>query len=183
MTAAINKKISSVQKPQDEKSDLYRALYEASMDAIMTLEPPVWNFTTGNPAAVAMFKVKDEKQLATLKPAELSPTKQPDGELSSIKAKRLIPQAVKEGHLVFDWTHRRITGEDFPTRVILTKVKLGNREFLQATVRDMSEFKKVEQKLEERAVELEKMNKLMIGRELKMIELKEQIKKLTGKKV
>jgi PAS domain S-box-containing protein len=165
----------------DEKADLYRALYNASLDAIMTLEPPVWNFTSGNPAAVKMFRVKDEKQLATLKPEELSPIKQPDGEPSSAKAKKLITRAMKEGNLVFDWTHRRANGEDFPTLVILSKVRLNNKEFLQATVRDMSEFKKAEQELKERAAELEKMNKLMIGRELKMIELKEQIQKLTAK--
>jgi PAS domain S-box-containing protein len=43
---------------------------------------------------------------------------------------------------------------------------------------DLSEIKKVQKKLEEKIQELKKMNDLMIGREEKMIELKEKIKKL-----
>ncbi|MEK7173445.1 MAG: PAS domain-containing protein [Patescibacteria group bacterium] len=42
---------------------------------------------------------------------------------------------------------------------------------------DVSLIKKTERELREKVEELEKVNKLMIGRELKMVELKEEIKK------
>ncbi len=38
----------------------FRGLFSASRDALMTLGPPSWAFTSGNPAAVAMFGAKDE---------------------------------------------------------------------------------------------------------------------------
>lgn len=43
--------------------------------------------------------------------------------------------------------------------------------------RDISELKESEEKLKQKIEELEKLNNTMTGRELKMIELKEQIKK------
>ncbi|MFO7807403.1 MAG: PAS domain S-box protein [Candidatus Moraniibacteriota bacterium] len=42
---------------------------------------------------------------------------------------------------------------------------------------DLSKIKKTEKKIKEKVQELEKINKLMVGREEKMIELKEKIKK------
>ena len=58
-----------------------------------------------------------------------------------------------------------------------TKDNKGNLISI-VTVRDITEKKKAEAELQEKFVELEKMNKLMIGRELKMVELKNKIKNL-----
>ncbi|MEK6543362.1 MAG: PAS domain-containing protein, partial [Elusimicrobiota bacterium] len=46
----------------------YRKLFESSRDAIMTLAPPAWNFTSGNEATVKMFGVQDEATFAALGP-------------------------------------------------------------------------------------------------------------------
>ncbi len=120
----------------------YKALYDSSADAIMTIEPPKWNFTAGNPATMKMFNVKDEQELASLNPSDLSPKYQPDGQLSSVKARKMMDTAMEKGSHFFEWTHKRYKGKDFPATVLLTKVKLGNREFLQATVRDITELRK-----------------------------------------
>ncbi|MCX6755455.1 MAG: PAS domain S-box protein [Candidatus Nomurabacteria bacterium] len=53
-----------------------------------------------------------------------------------------------------------------------------NGEYLYAIARDITEDIKNKEIMEEKNAELEKMNKFMIGRELKMIELKEEINKL-----
>ena len=49
-----------------ESEKLYRKLFDSSKDAIMTLEPPTWKFTSGNLAIIEMFKVKDEKEFTSL---------------------------------------------------------------------------------------------------------------------
>lgn len=54
-------------------------------------------------------------------------------------------------------------------------------EVLMAVHSDISERKEIEKKLKEKVEELEKINKLMVGRELKMVELKEKIKKMEKK--
>ena len=67
----------------------YKSLYDSSSDAIMllTLER---GFFSGNPATVAMFGCRDEHEFTTCTPADLSPERQPDGELSSSKAASMM---------------------------------------------------------------------------------------------
>jgi hypothetical protein len=164
-----------------QDSERYKVLFESSMDAIMILEPPTWRFTNGNQAAIKMFKAKDGKQFISFGPGDFSPKYQPDKKNSSNEAKKMIELALKNGSSFFNWTHKRLNGEEFQADVMLTRVKLGDKIFIQATVRDVSERKKAEQKIEEQVNELEKFNRLMVGRELKMIELKERIKELEQK--
>ena len=122
-------------------------LFTSSRDAIMTLAPPSWKFNSGNPATIKMFNLKDEKELASLGPVDLSPEKQPDGQLSSIKAKKMIEKAIQEGSNFFEWTHRRHNGDNFPASVLLSKFEEEGKYYLQATVRDVSEQKKNEEDL------------------------------------
>jgi two-component system, cell cycle sensor histidine kinase and response regulator CckA len=133
----------------EEAEERYRLLYIASRDAIMTLEPPDWRFTSGNPAALAMFNIQDEKEFASLGPSDFSPEKQPDGQLSSVKAKEMIGQAMETGSNFFEWTHKRYRGESFPATVLLSRVELGGKKFLQATVRDITKEKQIADKLAE----------------------------------
>ena len=63
------------------------------------------------------------------------------------KAMEMINIAMKNGSNFFEWTHKRINGEDFPATVLLTRVTIGGKTFLQATVRDITERKKAEEHL------------------------------------
>ena len=125
----------------------FKVLFESSRDAIMTLEPPTWNFTSGNQATIEMFRAKNEKEFISYTPGDLSPQKQPDGRASDEKAKEMIATAMDKGSHFFEWTHKRINGDEFPANVLLTKVDLGTKAFLQATVRDITEQKKYEAKI------------------------------------
>jgi len=128
----------------DEK---YRILFESSRDAIMIIEPPDWYFTDGNTATLEMFHAKDKEEFTSRKPGELSPEFQADGQLSSEKAGKLIEVAMKTGSSFFEWTHKRLDGEEFPASVLLTRVELNNKTFLEATVRDITERKLAEEEL------------------------------------
>lgn len=169
------------EKELEESEKRFRILFDSSRDAIMTLEPPKWNFTSGNQATVEIFGCKDEKEFTAMSPMQLSPKYQPDGQLSSKKAKAMIMSAMKKGSNSFEWIHKRKTGEEFPATVLLTRVELDGKKFLQATVRDISSKKTAESKLKEKIDETEKINQLMVGRELKMVELKKKIKQLEKK--
>ena len=133
----------------------YRSIFESSQDAIMTLEPPAWRFTTGNPATVRMFGAKDETEFISHGPWELSPERQPDGRASAGKAREMIETAMREGSHSFEWTHRRIGGEDFPATVLLSRVQSGGKTFLQATVRDITKRKQAEAALRLESAALE----------------------------
>jgi signal transduction histidine kinase len=113
----------------------------------MTLEPPSWKYTTGNPATVKMFRVKSEVEFLTYTPWELSPEYQPDGRASDEKAKEMIETAMHKGSYFFEWTHRRMNGEVFSTNVLLSRVEQGEKIFLHAAIRDITEQKRLEKEL------------------------------------
>ncbi|MBU0706683.1 response regulator, partial [Patescibacteria group bacterium] len=132
----------------------FKVMFESSRDAIMTLEPPSWRFTSGNPATVKMFGAKDEAEFISKEPWELSPEFQPDGTASSEKAQRMIQRTMDEGSNFFEWAHKRINGKAFFASVLLTRVEIEKDKFLiQATVRDITEMKIAEEKIKESAKE------------------------------
>jgi PAS domain S-box-containing protein len=130
-----------------QSEEKFRCLFESSWDAIMIMEPPSWNFTTGNPATVKMFEAKNEEEFVSHGPWELSPDRQPDGRASAEKSKEMIEAAMREGSHFFEWTHRRIGGKEFPADVLLTRMERNGKMILQATVRDITERKLVEEKV------------------------------------
>lgn len=148
-TAAIDEYYRQTMSSIEKNEKKFRALFESSRDALMTLEPPSWMFTAGNPATVNMFLAKDEAEFISKGPWEVSPKYQPDGTLSGVKAKKMIMKAMKKGSNFFEWTHKRLDGEDFPATVLLTRMEIDGRKLLQATVRDITKEKKAEEALKE----------------------------------
>lgn len=130
-----------------ENETKYRGLFESSRDAIMLLSPPDWKFTACNPATVALFGADSIEHFTTLGPWDVSPLLQPDGEPSNKKAASMIQRAMENGSHSFDWTHRRINGAEFAATVLLTRTTLNGQTGLQATVRDVSEQRRAEQRL------------------------------------
>ncbi|MGA2060233.1 MAG: ATP-binding protein [Thermoguttaceae bacterium] len=143
-----------------QSEERYRIIFESSSDAVMTLAPPSWKFTHGNPAAVKMFGVKDEAEFTTLGPWQVSPEVQPDGRPSAEKAMEMLETAMRKGSHFFEWTHRRLNGEDFPTTVLLTRMELAGQALLQATVRDISEWKNARDREARSLGRLEGVNQL-----------------------
>ncbi len=125
-----------------ESEDRYRSIYAASHDAIMTLEPPTWKFTSGNPATIEMFRAKNEAEFLSYEPWRLSPELQPDGRASDEKAKEMIEAAMRKGSHFFEWVHKRLSGEEFLADVLLSRGEQSGRAFLHAVVRDHTEREK-----------------------------------------
>ena len=130
-------------KALKESEERYRKLFDSSKDAIMTLAPPEWKFSSGNPAILEMFNVNSVKEFISLEPWVLSPETQPDGQPSEIKAKEMIEIAMKSGSNFFEWMHKKKDGAAFPATVLLTRVDFSDGVFLQATVRDITKQKEV----------------------------------------
>jgi PAS domain S-box-containing protein len=119
-----------------EDSDLFRAFYENSADAILLLENGV--FTDCNQATVQMMRADNKDQFLALHPSVLSPEFQLDGRPSGEKADEMIRIALEKGSNRFEWTHRRVNGEDFPVEVLLTPIHIGDRTIIQTVWRDIS---------------------------------------------
>lgn len=125
----------------------HQLLFESSRDALMTLGPPSWKFTTANQATLQMFGASCVDEFTRLGPWDISPQQQPDGRLSSEKAPEMIAVAMQESSHFFEWTHQRLDGQPFDANVSLTRMEEGEGVFLQATVRDITEHKRMERGL------------------------------------
>lgn len=131
----------------EESERRYRALFDGAKDAMMILEPPHWQFTTGNPAVFEIFGVNSLDQFINLRPWELSPEYQPDGVPSKEKALAMIEKAMSQGSNFFEWVHKRYNGENFLATVLLNRINVADKVFLLATVRDISRHRKTEEAL------------------------------------
>lgn len=129
----------------EESEERYRAFFQLSRDAILTLEPPSWKFTAANPSAIEMFGARDEADFISRTAWDYSPPTQPDGRPSEDKAREMIQQAMETGGHFFEWTHQRVSGEPFPATVLLTRTEVGGQVFLQGTIRDVTEQKLAEE--------------------------------------
>ncbi|MDD5431293.1 MAG: CHASE domain-containing protein, partial [Candidatus Pacebacteria bacterium] len=133
----------------------YRSLFMESKDAIMTSTPEA-GFLSGNPAAIKLFGCRDEKEFLSKTPYDLSPEYQPDGILSKQKALKMMNLALNKGSAFFEWTHKKTDGTEFSANVLLSRIELRGKKFLQATVRDISAQKKAEETIMKITADLEK---------------------------
>jgi len=159
-----------------QNDDRYKLLFDTSSDAIMLLDEK--GFFECNPATLKIFGYSSQAEFCGKHPSQHSPPTQPDGTNSMELANKQIAEAMEKGSNAFEWVHRRSTGEDFPAEVRLTAFILNGKKVLQATVRDESVRKQHEELLNKKNLELSAINRAMVGRELKMIELKAKIAEL-----
>ncbi|MCF7877321.1 MAG: PAS domain S-box protein [Candidatus Omnitrophica bacterium] len=131
----------------------FKALFELSKDAIMTLDLESLRFNDANQATLEMFKIENREDIFSLGPGDLSAAEQPDGSDSKQKAKEMIKKAKSQGTVIFEWVYQRTDGTIFPARVRLTKMEIDGKSIMQAIVRDISDQKDVENKLKERVKE------------------------------
>lgn len=161
LAAALVASIDSVKRRAmalaDEKTALLRAselrhrtLFETSTDAQLTLTAHSWTVSVGNPAMIKLFGARDEADFKSRGPMELSPERQPDGCLSVEKAKLMKETAIRDGSNYFEWTHKDLSGREFPAYVKIVRIEIDQQTQLHVTVQDLTDLmalKKAEAKL------------------------------------
>lgn len=131
-----------------EKSELrYKDLYESLHDAVVTISPLKGEIVSGNNSARIMFGVKKEDKSFTKSLFDYSPEYQKDGQTSKIKAKFYITKALESEPQTFEWLFLRQDGKEFPASITLSKIELGKKSYLQATIKDITELKEAERKV------------------------------------
>ncbi len=122
------------------------------------------SFFDCNKATLELFGCKSVEEFSKLHPADLSPPTQTDGKPSMDAAMSHIQKAFETGTDHFLWVHKRVGGTTFPADVLLTRMPYKNRDVLQATVRDITEQKKIEDSLRQTKDLLElQVNRMPIG--------------------
>lgn len=129
-----------------ESETKLRTLFESTSDAVMLLDEK--GFFDCNQATLAMFGCESKEIFCTKHPADLSPPEQPNGTDSMTLANQHIARANQRGREHFEWVHKRLdTGVTFSAEVLLNAMKIKGRAVLQAVVRDITERKQSEEKI------------------------------------
>jgi PAS domain S-box-containing protein len=181
----------------EESEKTFKKLFDESSDAILLIDSS-GVFVECNQAALDLLKTTREQFLFN-SPVSISPEFQPNGQKSDAAATEMIRLAYENGLHRFDWTHTNFENEEFIVEVSLMPIVIKGQTMLHTSWRNITERKKVEEellnlkiKLEERVEEqtkelsqkieeLERMNKLFIGREVRIKELKDKIKEMENK--
>jgi len=134
----------------------YRTLFESTGETVLILDG--LNIVDCNPAALILFGTTDRGKLLACSPADLSPMNQPDGQLSSVLAERLIARALAGETPRFEWTHRRLDNcQLFIAEVILGRVKFDERVLIQCSLRDVTERRRIDAELAAHREQLEEL--------------------------
>ncbi|HBF87114.1 MAG TPA: hypothetical protein DDX39_00620 [Bacteroidales bacterium] len=126
----------------------YYSLFSEASDAILMINDDLDILVDCNESATKIFGyTKDE--FRNLKLIQLSPEIQSSGKVSlELRNQRI--DSVKKGNRnhTFQWIYKRKNGETFDAEVSLSVVKIGDTNFRYAIIRDITERKNIENKLQ-----------------------------------
>jgi len=143
-----------LRKRVEEEKNKFQNIFDKASDGISILTNGV--FTDCNDAFVKTLGYENRKQLLKLKPADLSPKYQPDGEESITKALLMMQYAKEKGVNRFEWIHLKANGDEFWVDVALTNISITKREeLIHVVLRDIQHTKELEVKLKELNINLE----------------------------
>lgn len=138
--------LMSAREALQKSENKLRLLYEQSVDPIFIFDGD--RYLDCNEAAIGIMHASNKEQLLKVGPLDISPKRQPDGELSIEKGKSVLSKTLKEGSAHFEWLHRNLDGENFLVEVSLTKISFQDEKYFFYVVwRDITERKITEDAL------------------------------------
>ncbi len=127
-----------------ESEQRYRAIVDRAPDALLISDLDTGKYIEANPMAERLFGMSVESLIDTYGPADLSPEFQPDGSLSSEKAKGYIMDALAGDFPKFEWTHQTVTGDLVPCEISLGRFPDPSRNLVCGTIADITDRKAAE---------------------------------------
>ncbi|MDL1963261.1 MAG: PAS domain S-box protein [Deltaproteobacteria bacterium] len=198
LAASFNQMAKNLEKSHralHESEERFRTIFNAVNDAIFVHDLNTGAILNVNSRMCEMYGYSRENALRldieALSLGE-SPYSQQEALIRNKKAAQGKPQ-------IFKWRAKRKSGDLFWVEVNMKRAEIAGQDRLLVVVRDITQRKQAEEALQkahddlevkveertknlkEKTEKLERMNKLFVDRELRMKELKEEIKKLKSK--
>jgi len=120
----------------------FRNLFEHASDGIFIIDSQSHRFLDANDAAVKQLGYT-RRELLKLTISDI------DTPLADRRNVSIINKLQRTGSVVFERTHRRKDGSEFPVEISSRPIKYGNKQVFQRFARDISERKQVEETLRE----------------------------------
>lgn len=164
--------IKKLELKLEESEEKYKILVEASMDAISII----------NPNGVILFSNEKHKELFKYFEVEQNQHNYFDfiHKDDASKFDNLIKSTLELGAVTFSSLKFMKNKNDFFwAEINLKKFKdIEQNDLCICVLRDITYRKNIEDEMKKRVYELERINKMMVGREMKMVELKKEINSL-----
>ncbi|MFH2142597.1 MAG: PAS domain S-box protein [Bacteroidota bacterium] len=135
---------------REMESDAFRKrIFESSMTPIIVMDSLTFKYIDCNPAAVSIYGFASLEETLSKTLFDVSANYQYDGIDSFVKARQYVSTAIADGQLVFEWQHQLPDGKLWDAEVHLMSFYSKDQLFLQFTLKDITEQKKVENTLRE----------------------------------
>ncbi len=128
----------------------YRGIFDNTLDGIFLSGFENTSAVECNGSVAKMFEAS-EAELLDGGVLKFSPEFQPDGQKSSDKYQAIREEmlAKQGGNKFYDWVYQRKSGELFDAEVVVSLLELEDRKWWLTIVRDISDRKKSQRKLEQ----------------------------------
>ncbi len=141
----------------EQRLDDYKGLFDTSDRATIIIDRD-GTCLDYNRAFFRLMGYSDKTKLKDFRPENVSPERQPDGSRSSKKAREMIAAVELNGRHGFEWMHRRMDGTEFLSHVTMEMIRFQEKECIRVAVRELSEIRRIERRVEKKARELEVKN-------------------------
>ena len=116
-------------------------VFDSSVLPIVVMDAVTFQFVDCNPAAVHIYGFPSREEVLGKTPIDVSAPVQYDGTPSLEKARFYIEQSMSGEVVVFEWLHQRPNGEFWDAEVQLMRFCVGQDQFLQFSLQNITERK------------------------------------------
>jgi PAS domain S-box-containing protein len=150
---------------------LFRTLIDQSSDGIEVSDPETGRLLDINRTTCERHGYTREEML-TLSVADLE-----SNALNAHTWPQMVDEIRRSGFKIIVGRHKRKDGSTFPMEVNVRCVTV-DREYVVASVRDITERKRAEEEIQSQLEELRRWQESVIGREERIMELKQEVNEL-----
>ncbi len=158
-----------------ESEARFKAIFNESREGRLLTEVGSRRFFMCNPEICKMLGYSEEEMMR-LRVDDIHP----EGDLPLV-TEQFQRQAKGEIKFVAGLAVKRKDGSIFYADVNTSPITLAGEKYLMGSFRDITESKKIQDKLKEKMQDLERFSKFAVDRELKMEELEKKVKELQEK--
>ncbi|OPY76462.1 MAG: Sporulation kinase A [Syntrophorhabdus sp. PtaU1.Bin058] len=154
---ASESSLEEIKKTLHESETKCHVLFEKSIDPVLLMDNG--RFIDCNNAALDILHCHNKDRIIGLRPFQISPERQPDGQLSEEKEKTAVYLTGNEMDSRFEWVHRTFDNTDLWVQVSLSTISVNGKLISFVHWRDITERKQAEEKLRTLLAELESKNR------------------------
>ncbi len=129
-----------------QSEERYRKVFDSTADAVVLIYENT--MVDCNQTALKVFECTME-EFSRYPPKRFWAEFQNDGSLSTKTCDHYVKEALSGSPQVFEWRHRRFSGEEFDAEVSLTSIDLNNAPHLVASIRDITDRKRNQRKIQQ----------------------------------